>query len=197
MYHGEDGSVCCHRGIFTLISVTTAELWWFLIHYKHQPGMRWNNNQFQSIHVSLICIDPLRPRQNGRRSRHFKAHFLEWKSRISIKISLKFAPKGPINNILALVQIMAWRWPGYKPLSEPMMVSLLTHICITLPQWVKYNTPVEVYGLCVTLHWTFLTQTFFSFRIHIHSSFLTLWEINPLKTFLDAKNMCYDWHSEI
>ena len=29
----------------------------------------------------------------------------------SIKISLKFVPKGPINNIPALVQIMAWRRP--------------------------------------------------------------------------------------
>ena len=43
--------------------------------------------------------------------------------KISIKISLKFVLKGPINNIPVLVQIMAWRWPGDKPLSEPMMVS--------------------------------------------------------------------------
>ena len=46
-----------------------------------------------------------------------------------IKISLKFVPKDRINNIPALVQIMAWRRPGDKPLSEPMMVSLPTHIC--------------------------------------------------------------------
>ena len=52
-------------------------------------------------------------------------------------ISLKFVPKGPINNIPALVQIMAWRRPGDKPISEPMMVSLLTHICVTRPQWVN------------------------------------------------------------
>ena len=32
---------------------------------------------------------------------------------------------------------MAWRRLGDKPLSEPMMVGLLTHICITRPQWVK------------------------------------------------------------
>ena len=43
---------------------------------------------------------------------------------ISIKISLKFVSKGPINNIAALVQMqgMAWRRPGDKPLSEPMLV---------------------------------------------------------------------------
>ena len=48
--------------------------------------------------------------------------------------TLKFVPKGPINNIPALVQIMAWRRPGDKPLSEPMIVRLLTHICVTRPQ---------------------------------------------------------------
>ena len=37
-----------------------------------------------------------------------------------------------------MIQIMAWRRPGDKPLSEPMMVSLLTHICVTRPQWVKH-----------------------------------------------------------
>ena len=37
---------------------------------------------------------------------------------ISISISLKFVPKGQINNILTLVQIMAWRRPGDKPLSD-------------------------------------------------------------------------------
>ena len=56
-----------------------------------------------------------------------------------IKISLEFVPKGSINNIPAMIQIMAWRRPGDKPLSEPMMVSLPTHICVIRPQWVKYN----------------------------------------------------------
>ena len=65
---------------------------------------------------------------------------------ISIKISLKFVPKGPINSIPALVQIMAWRRPGDKPSFEAMMVSLLTHICVTRPQWVKHLAiPVPFY----------------------------------------------------
>ena len=42
-------------------------------------------------------------------------------------------PKGPINNIPALVQIIAWRRPGDKPLSEPMMVRLPTHIASFSP----------------------------------------------------------------
>ena len=41
---------------------------------------------------------------------------------ITIKISLKIVPKVPINNIPALVQIMAWYQSGDKPLSEPVIV---------------------------------------------------------------------------
>ena len=47
---------------------------------------------------------------------------------ISIKISLKFVPNVRINKIPALVQIMAWRRPGSKPLSGPMMVNLLIYM---------------------------------------------------------------------
>ena len=50
-----------------------------------------------------------------------------------------FAPRGPINNILALVQMMAWRRPGDKPLHEPVMVRLPTHICVNQPQWVNIS----------------------------------------------------------
>ena len=41
--------------------------------------------------------------------------------RISIKISLKFVPKGAIDNKSALVQVMAWRRTGDKPLPKPML----------------------------------------------------------------------------
>ena len=40
---------------------------------------------------------------------------------------------------------MAWRRSGDKPLSEPMMVRLPTHICVTRPQRVKQNN--MAYGL--------------------------------------------------
>ena len=86
-----------------------------------------------------IDINTLRSRQNGRHFADdiFKCIFLNENIWISIKISLKLVPKGPINNIPALVQIMACRLPGDKPLSELMVASLLTHICVTRPQWVK------------------------------------------------------------
>ena len=67
----------------------------------------------------------------------FKCIFFNENAWISLNISLKFVPKVRINNIPALVQIMAWRRSGDKPLSEPMMVRLPTHICVARPQWVK------------------------------------------------------------
>ena len=89
--------------------------------------------------ITLISINTLRPRQNGRHFADdiFKGIFFNENVWILIKISLKFVPKGSINNIPAMVQIMAWCRPGDKPLSEAMIVSLLMHICITRPQWVN------------------------------------------------------------
>ena len=51
----------------------------------------------------------------------FKCTFLNNKFCILIRISLKFVPKGPIDNKCAFVQVMAWRRIGDKPLPEPML----------------------------------------------------------------------------
>ena len=96
-------------------------------------------------------FNTLRPRQNGRHFADvtFNRIFENENVRLSIKFSLKFVPKGPINSIPALVQIMAWCRPGGKPLSEPMMENLLTHICVARPQWVNINPPYwNVTGNC-------------------------------------------------
>ena len=94
---------------------------------------------FSTQSLGGLWFNSLRPRQNGRHFTDdtFKRFFQYENIWISIKTSLMFVPKGPINNIPALVQIMAWRRPGDKPLSEPMVVSLPTHICVTRPQWVN------------------------------------------------------------
>ena len=64
---------------------------------------------------------------------------------------------GPINNIPALVQIMAWRRPDGKPLSEPMMVqwahnvtitSLLRHNDVATSSWLNNNVIITSRGLC-------------------------------------------------
>ena len=58
----------------------------------------------------------------------FKCIFLGENVLTSIKISLKFVPKGPIENVLTLLQMMDWCRQGDKPFSEPMIVCLVTHM---------------------------------------------------------------------
>ena len=45
--------------------------------------------------------------------------------RIPIKIPLKFVPMSPINNKLALAQVMAWHWTGDKPLLERILTQFI------------------------------------------------------------------------
>ena len=86
----------------------------------------------------MDSINTLGPRQNGRPLEDdiFKCIFLNENVWIPLKMWLKFIPKGPINIIPALVQMMAWRRLGDKPLSEPKMTRISTHICVIRPQWV-------------------------------------------------------------
>ena len=106
---------------------------------KIGPNLAKNINSSGQRSVSTY-LNTSRPRQNGR---HFaedisKRIFFNENVWISIKFSLKFVPRGPININPEMFRIMAWRRPGDRPLSEAMLVSLLTHICVTRPQWVKH-----------------------------------------------------------
>ena len=109
--------VCCRRGCGPVL--VQLRFWW-------KTG-------------NMLSLNTLRPRQDGRHFADdlFKCIFMNENVWISIKISLKFVRKSPNCNIPALVQIMAWRRSGDKSLSEAMMVDLLTHTCVTRPQWVK------------------------------------------------------------
>ena len=108
----------------------------------HQDWLEWG------------LINTLKPRQNGCHfpDDTFKRIFMNENVKISTNISLKFVPKGLINNIPALAQIMAWHRPGDKPLSDPMTVNLLTHICVTRPQWVKQGTVKVCIKLIIFIH---------------------------------------------
>ena len=131
-------------------------------------------------------INTLRPRQNGCHFADdiFKCIFMSENLWISLKNSLKFVPKVRINSIPALVQIMAWRRSGDKPLSEPMVTSSLTHICVSRPQWVNTcggNSSRDVmvtFSLCCFIdgrHWAakklmpFGSPVLFSSFVTFHS----------------------------
>ena len=120
--------------------------WWPVVSTNVVPGFCWRLiqavawNWSRTDHYMNQCwVNSSRPRQNGLHFADdiFKCIFFNENVWIPLKISLTFVPKDQINNIPALVQIMAWCRSGDKPFSEPMMVSFLTHICVTRPQWVN------------------------------------------------------------
>ena len=78
----------------------------------------------------LPYLKTSKPRQNGRHFADsiFKCVFLSDNIWILINISLKFVPKAPINNILVLVQIMAWHW---------WKIFWHIHVYACRHQWVK------------------------------------------------------------
>ena len=113
----QDQSCALHRRVSFALNL------WQVLRAQHIPlpdGCEW-----------VIKFNTFRTRQNGRHFADdmFKCIFLNENVWIPIEISLKFVPKGSINNNPALFQIMAWHHPGDKPLSEPIMVSSLTHMC--------------------------------------------------------------------
>ena len=90
-------------------------------------GNKWYIDSVKITHI--YSINTSRLRQNGPHFADiFKRIFFNENVSIAIKISLQFVPEGPINNIPALVQMMALHQPGDKPLSEPMMVRSLAPI---------------------------------------------------------------------
>ena len=64
---------------------------------------------------------------------------------------------------------MAWRRPGDKPLSEPMMVCFLTHICVTRLQW------VNIYHIAYTKINTILKAQMFSKTYKTTTIGITAW----------------------
>ena len=163
MYH-QNINLSCENRSTTRICGT-----WII---SHNGDMIWKWFDTMVYHMRLLfghmivwiaLVNTLRSRQNGRHFADdiFKCVFLNENVWIPVTISLKYAPKGPINNIPALVQIMAWRRSGDKPLSELMMVELLTQICVTRPQWV--NT------MDTRTKWGILKPTFASMKIFLFS----------------------------
>ena len=117
------------------------------IAYCWQPMCPCYLHSCDQVQAFWVCgtgssrVNTFKPRQIGSHFADdiFKCIFLKENEWISLQISPKCIPKFWINSIPALVQIMAWRRPGGKPLSEAMMVSFLTHICVTWPQLVKHH----------------------------------------------------------
>ena len=101
---------------FLLISISIYQ-YFHITCWDHMTSFKMVGEIWQSL---TAILNTLRPRQNGH---HFPDDILKCNENvwISHKISLNFVSKVQINNIPALIHIMAWPRPGDKPLSEPMM----------------------------------------------------------------------------
>ena len=75
--------------------------------------------RLSSIHTSYICNYTHLPL--SKMAGIFKCIFMNEKFCVFIQNSLKFVPKGPIDNKSMMVQVIAWRRTGDNPLSEPML----------------------------------------------------------------------------
>ena len=122
------GSDCALVSIRRLVIIWTNDnlVYW---HIYSSPGLDEFNDKKPAVYsTGLFAVVTLTLTDWGGDKMNaiwlddiFKCIFLNKSVFIFIKISLKFVPRGPIDKIPTLVQIMAWRRTGDKPLSEPMM----------------------------------------------------------------------------
>ena len=94
---------------------------------QHTVCIGLNANRNQAINSAAMTLThlPLDKMTNNLADDIFNCIFFNENAWILNKISLRFVPKGPINNIPALVQIMAWRWPGEPSFAQEMAC----HLC--------------------------------------------------------------------
>ena len=182
--------VQCHHHQWDTISAVLTFCWY--LHCK-LSWLSWTILMGQGPDL-MIILNTLRPRQNVRHftDNIFKCIFLNENVRIQVRISLKYVPKGPFNNIPALVQIMAWHRSGDKPLSEPMVVGLPTHICVTRPQWVKVRATTTLTRYRLRAHWLMMTSSNGNITGHLWGESTShRWIL--LTKASDAELWCFHW----
>ena len=98
------------------------------LHLKYSSYYKTDKNNHWAAYIT--CVDITNKKGNSPSMLyHFSKECVSIRSKICIKV--------PMYSIIALCQIMVWDRPGDKPLSQPMMVRSLMHICVTQRQWVK------------------------------------------------------------
>ena len=110
---------------------------------------------FEALAIINCAFNTMSPRQNGRYFSYgiFTCILLKENAWISIKMSVKFVPEGPINTIPTLDYILAWPQSGDKTLSKWWHSS--TDSSIRHPNWISsVNICIVTYG--IQLHHTLL-----------------------------------------
>ena len=136
------GQNCCHftDNIFTCISMNIdfcilIKTWWHHqierfamllalcaenspvpIEFPAQMPVTWSFDVFFYLRMN---------KQLREQSWGWWSEMPLWSLWCDCNVSLKFVPKGLMDNKAALVQVMAWRRTGAKPLPEPMLIWFL------------------------------------------------------------------------
>ena len=99
----------------------------------------WVLNCVKNYSYQCCCCSTLRLGQEGR---HFTDNILKCIFLNEMyEFPLKFHWGLFLRVQLTILQrIMSWSRPGDKPLSESLIGRLVTHICVTRPQWVNVKT---------------------------------------------------------
>ena len=151
---------------------------------------------------ALPCFLKSRPRGREKNRRHFADDifwciFFNENVWISILISLKCILKEPISNTPALVEIMARRRSGDKPLFEPMMVTLPTRRSVARPQRVKIAS-LALRQSFPNLMWKTLKNTACCVQGHLTSNHIFGYKLSAVMgdicSNISRGIHCY-WHS--
>ena len=119
---------------------------------KNTPIWLVDNLSLTSLtkyHWDVSCVrhwrvNTLRPRQDGRHFPNdiFKCIFLNENVHISIRISLKFVPRGPVNKIPALVHYLNQSWLVYWRIYASLGLNELnSFVCFAIG---RFQAPVTL-----------------------------------------------------
>ena len=112
----------------------------------------------------------------------FQCIFLIENFLILNEISLKYIPYGLVDNMAALVQIMAWRRTGDRPLSEPMLVCFID-------AYIRHSTSMSQSAVtshnCSVFRWTCVAQFLYDLGNKLPSEVSKLY-VTCIKLFYDA-----------
>ena len=134
--NAEDVSIWWRHHVKTFSSQKCS--FWLLFYGVLLTSLLWRCISWVLVRIGLNL---LRPRQNGLHFADdiFKCIFFNENLGILIKISLKFVPEGPMNNLITLVWMMTLSRKATSHYLKQWWHSLQIHICVTRPQWVKYT----------------------------------------------------------
>ena len=139
---------------------------------SHWEKLIWHYPMYLKV---IYYLNALRPRQDDC---NFANNNLKWILLMKIYEFLLIFRWSLILRVQLTIfqhfgQVVAWHWPGNKPLSKCVLFSLLTHIRVTLAQWVnaKYSSCLYAFNVLSSISEWWDNSIFSPIFIVIHFLF--------------------------